>query len=99
VLANVTEIHLVLFELYAEQYSQRVLTSMVFRSVVIQVFRLTLSCSVPPGEFKHKFFKGLAYDVAPSNLIIYLFIKDVACECIRLGLAGIVKGQVHGRRR
>jgi hypothetical protein len=40
------------------------------------------------GELKHKFFKGLADDASPSNLMAYLFTRDVVHQPIRLGLAG-----------
>jgi len=46
------------------------------------------NCNVLAGELKHKFFKGLADDAAPSNLMAYLFTKDVVRQSIRLGLAG-----------
>ena len=47
-----------------------------------------MNCNVLAGELKHKFFKGLADDAAPPNLMAYLFTKDVVRQSIRLGLAG-----------
>jgi hypothetical protein len=47
----------------------------------------TFNCDVLARELKHKVFKIEAAYAAPSNLMAYLFSKDVVRQSIRLGLA------------
>ena len=72
-------------------------------SEMAREYATVMNLSVLAGELKHKYgtcismrsllticriFKGMADQAAPSNLMGYLFSKDVMAQSLRLGLAG-----------